>query len=200
MNRTEQVAFYVSKAEKQRLQEEADEADITLSKHLARIIETHRRDVDGDEAADRMDAEEKIERVANNALQQMETVLDQMQQRNDDLADMVTRSGAYSVANFELLKYQHGPPEATKTDALRVGSRRLRAPMTEHPDLLHPDPSADADDARDESDPLTVGTAEQATDESDQEEEEDEDEELSAADKFFKGRGRSKSESENHRW
>ena len=190
MSRTEQVAFYVSKAEKQRLKEEADEADVTLSKHLSRIIEKHRRDADGDEAADRMDAEEKIERVANQALQEIEDTARHTEQRVDALADMVARSGSYSVANFELLKYQHGPPEGTKTDALRVGSRRLRAPLSDHPDLLNGDGDSDSDDA----DTLAVEDAENA------DANDDDDEELSASERFFKGRGRSKDEVEETRW
>jgi hypothetical protein len=114
---------------------------------------------------------------------------------------MVARSGAYSVANFELLKYQHGPPEGIKTDALQVGSRRLRAPMTDHPDLLNRDLGADADadddDAQDESDRLVVESTEQ-TDNAESEDEEDE--ELTAAERFFKGRGRSKEEADETRW
>jgi len=138
MSRDKQVTFYVSQRKKDRLQREADEADVTVSTLLDSILDQHWADADTDEASERMDAEEKIERVANQALQEIEATARHTEQRVDDLAEIVARSGSYSVANFELLKYQHGPPEGTKTDALRVGSRRLRAPFSDHPDCLIP--------------------------------------------------------------
>ena len=151
MSRDKQVTFYVSQRKKDRLKREADEADVTVSTLLDSILDQHWADADTDEASERMDTEEKIERVANQAFQEIEATARHTEQRVDDLAEIVARSGSYSVANFELLKYQHGPPEGTKTDALRVGSRRLRAPLSDHPDLLDPD-----DDVNEELDRLPV--------------------------------------------
>jgi len=168
-----------------------------MSAYVNSILDEHWADADADEAADRMDAEEKIERAANQALQEIEDTARHTERRVDALADMVARSGSYSVANFELLKHQHGPPEGTKTDALRVGSRRLRAPLSDHPDLLDRDGDSDDDSnaGQDETDPLTVEDAANADDDK-----EDEEEELSASERFFKGRGRSKEEAEKTRW
>ena len=190
MSRTNHLGIYVSDAEQTRLEREAEQADLSLSGYIVSIIEAHWDDTDTGEAADRMDAEEKIERAANEALQEIEDTACHTEQRVDDLADMVARSGSYSVANFELLKHQHGPPEGTKTDALRVGSRRLRAPLSDHPDLLDSE-----DGSEDDANSLAVKDAENADDDDD-----DEDEELSASERFFKGRGRSKEEVERTSW
>ena len=192
MTRTEHVAVHVSKARKKRLEQEAAEADLSTSAYVNSILDEHWAQSDGEEAADKMDAEEKIERVTNQALREIEDAARHTEQRVDALADMVARSGSYSVANFELLKHQHGPPEGTKTDALRVGSRRLRAPLSDHPDLLD-DHDDDAD--QDEADSLTVEDTANADDDK-----EDEEEGLSASERFFKGRGRSKEEAEKTRW
>lgn len=161
------------------------------------VLDQHWADADADEASERMDAKEKIERVANRAVQEIEDAARHTEQRVDDLADMVARSGTYSIANFELLKYQHGLPERTKTDALRVGSRRLQHPLNDHPDLLDGDDGLDGD--QDGSDSLTVEEAENA-DEDDNGEDDDDEEELAASERFFKDRGRSKEEAEKTRW
>jgi hypothetical protein len=198
MTRTEHVAVHVSKARKKRLEQEAAEAELSTSAYVNSILDQHWAQADGQEAADKMDAEEKIERVTNQALREIEDAARHTEQRVDALADMVARSGSYSVANFELLKHQHGPPEGTKTDALRVGSRRLRAPLSDHPDLLDGDGDDDDDgDAdQDEADSLTVEDTANADDNKEDEDEE----ELSASERFFKGRGRSKEEAEKTRW
>ena len=188
MSRTEHVAVHVSKAKKKRLEQEAAEADLSTSAYVDSIIDQHWAHTDGEQASEKMDAEEKIERVANEALRQIEDATHHTEQRVDDIADMVARSGSYSVANFELLKYQHGPPEGTKTDALRVGSRRLRAPLSDHPDLL--DNDGDSDDV----DPLAMDGTENPN------RDDDDDEELSASERFFKGRGRPKEEVEKNSW
>jgi hypothetical protein len=197
MTRTEHVAVHVSKARKKRLEQEAAAAELSTSAYVNSILDEHWADADADEAADRMDAEEKIERVTNQALREIEDAARHTEQRVDALADMVARSGSYSIANFESLKHQYGPPEGTKTDALRVGSRRLRAPLSDHPDLLDGDGDSDdsGDASQDEADPLTVEDAENADNDDDTEEED-----LSASERFFKGRGRSKEEAEKTRW
>ena len=185
MSRDNRVSFYVSDADKNRIEREANQASESVSTYLMGVLEQHWADADADEAADRMDAEEKIERVANKALEQIEDATHHTEQRVDDIADMVARSGSYSVANFELLKYQHGPPEGTKTDALRVGSRRLRAPLSDHPDLLNGDSTDDVDS-------LTV----EDTENIDSESEDDDTDEPG----ILEGRGRSKEEAEKTRW
>ena len=97
MSRDNRVSFYVSDTDKNRIEREANEADASVSTYLMRVLEQHWADADADEAADRMDAEEKIERVANKALEQIEDATHHTEQRVDDIADMVARSGSYSV-------------------------------------------------------------------------------------------------------
>ena len=195
MTRDNRMSLYASDADKNRIEREADAAGVTVSTYLMSVLEQHWADADADEAADRMDAEEKIERAANQALQEIEDTARHTEQRVDDLADMVARSGSYSVANFELLKHQHGPPEGTKTDALRVGSRRLRAPLSDHPDLLDGDGDSEGD--QDESAPPTIEDTATADGDDD---DDDEDESSSVTDHILKGRGRSKEEAEKTRW
>ena len=186
------MSLYVSDADKNRIEREAEAAGVTVSTYLMGVLDQHWADADANEASERMDAEEKIERVANRAVQEIGDAARHTEQRVDDLAAMVARSGTYSIANFELLKYQHGLPEGTKTDALRVGSRRLQHPLNDHPDLLDGDDGLDGD--QDGSDSLTVEEAENA------DEDDDDEEELSASERFFKDRGRSKEEAEKTRW
>ena len=196
---TDHITVYVSPEERTRIKNEADDQGVNLSRYFIQAVEEKWEREDTETAASRMDAEEKLERIVQQGRQELEATARQTEQRVDALADMIARSGAYSVANFELLKYQHGPPEGIKTNALQVGSRRLRAPMTDHPDLPNRDldSDADTDDTQDDSEPLTVENVEQADD---AESEDDDDEELTAAKRFFEGRGRSKEEADETRW
>ena len=126
MSRTNHLGVYVSDAERNRIEREAEQADLSISGYIMSLVEAHWDSDDTADAADRMNAEEKIERLVDKATQELEASARHTEQRVDELADMMARSGSYSVANFELLKYQHSPPEGTKTDALRVGSRPCR--------------------------------------------------------------------------
>jgi predicted DNA-binding protein len=195
MRNRKTVSLYVEEADKSRIERESEQAGLSQSEYIKSILRQHWNEQDTDEAADKMDAEEKIERAANQALREIEDATRHTEQRVDALADIVARSGSYSVANFELLKHQHGPPEGTKTDALQVGSRRLRAPLSDHPDLL--DGDGDSEDDQDESAPLTVEDTANADGDDD---DEGEDESSSVTDHILKDRGRSKEEAEKTRW
>ena len=189
MTRDNKLTVYVTDEERTRIERGADEHGISVSRYFLDAVEERWNREDTETATARMDAEEKLERIVEQARQELEATARHTEQRVDDLADMMARSGSYSVANFELLKYQHGPPEGTKTDALRVGSRRLRAPLSDHPDLLD-------GDGEDDGDSLAVEDAENSSADDD----EDDDENLSVADRIFKDRGRSKEEAEKTRW
>ena len=115
MRNRKTVSLYVEEADKSRIEREAEQAGLSQSEYIKSILRQHWNQRDTDEAADKMDAEEKIERVANQALREIEDATRHTEQRVDALADIVARSGSYSVANFELLKHQHAPPEGTKT-------------------------------------------------------------------------------------
>ena len=85
MTRTEHVAVHVSKARKKRLEQEAAEAKLSTSAYVNSILDQHWAQADGQEAADKMDAEEKIERVTNQALREIEDAARHTEQRVDAL-------------------------------------------------------------------------------------------------------------------
>jgi len=139
MRNRKTVSLYVEEADKSRIEREAEQAGLSQSEYIKSILRQHWNQQDTDEAADKMDAEEKIERVANQALREIEDATRHTEQRVDALADMVARSGSYSIANFELLKHQHAPPEGTTTDALQVGvDTRTGQGSLSIPPLVHP--------------------------------------------------------------
>ena len=140
--------MYVSDSDLSRLEREADEADMSLSGYCMSLIERQWEAEDVEAAADRMDAEEKVEQIVADARDELTSIVRDVEQRNEDVADMTARAGSYSIANFELLKDEFDPAESRKAETLLTGSRRLRDPLEDHPDR---DLDVDPDEADDEN-------------------------------------------------
>ena len=134
MTRPNKVTFYVNDEELSRLDREAGEANMSRSSYVLSAIQRQWKAEDADEAADRMNAEEKVEQIVADARDELVGIARDVEQRNENVADMTARAGSYSIANFELLKDAHDPAEARKAETLLTGSRRLRSPLEEHPD------------------------------------------------------------------
>ena len=129
MSNTDHITVYVNDEERTRIQREADEAGMSMSAYIISALEDRWAREDTEATAERVEVEERVERITAHATDEMEAMLEQMQQRNDQLTDMVARSAVYSIANFESLKYQHKLPDEVKTNSLKAGARRLREPL-----------------------------------------------------------------------
>jgi hypothetical protein len=134
MTRPNKVTFYVNDEELSRLDREADDRNMSRSGYVLSAIQRQWKAEDADEAADRMNAEEKVEQIVADARDELVGIARDVEQRNEDVADMTARAGSYSIANFELLKDEFDPAEVRKAETLLTGSRRLREPLDEHPD------------------------------------------------------------------
>jgi hypothetical protein len=134
MTRSNKVTVYVNDAELSRLEREANDRNMSRSGYVLGAIQRQWRDDDADEAADRMNAEEKVEQIVADAREELVGIARSVDQRNEDVADMTARAGSYSIANFELLKDEFDPAESRKAETLLTGSRRLREPLEDHPD------------------------------------------------------------------
>jgi len=152
MTRSNKVTVYVNDEELSRLDREAGERDMSRSAHILATIQRQWLAEDADEAADRMNAEEKVEQIVADARDELVGIARDVEQRNEDVADMTARAGSYSIANFELLKDEFDPAESRKAETLLTGSRRLRSPLEEHPDRdldVDPDETDDSEENED---------------------------------------------------
>jgi sugar-specific transcriptional regulator TrmB len=116
-----------------RLETEADERDMPLSGYIVSIIERHWQTEDVETAADQANVEERVEAMVSAARDDLTEIAEDIEQRNDALADAVMKGGTYSIANFELLKRDF--PDAERKQYLKTGSRRLRGDDVPDPDL-----------------------------------------------------------------
>ena len=154
MTRSNKVTVYVNDEELSRLDREAGEANMSRSGYVLSAIQRQWLDEDADEAADRMNAEEKVEQIVADARDELVGIARSVEDRNEAVADMTARAGSYSIANFELLKDEFDPAESRKAETLLTGSRRLREPLDEHPDRdldVDPDEANGSSDASEES-------------------------------------------------
>jgi hypothetical protein len=161
MSNKNKLSIYVSDAKMARLEREADDADMSLSAYASTLIDRQWQREDTDEAAQELGAEEKVEQIVADAKDELVGIARDVEQRNEDVADMTARAGSYSIANFELLKDEFDPAEARKAQTLLTGSRRLREPLEEHPDRdLDVDPDdpdeTDEDGESDEDGPRNI--------------------------------------------
>lgn len=135
MTRANKLTVYASDQKTTRIEREADDAGMSVSAYILSALEDKWTREDTEATIERTDVEERVERAASQATDEMAAMIEQQQQRTEQMADMAARSAVYSIANFELLKLTQKPPEAARTKSLQIGSRRLRDPF---------DPDADA--------------------------------------------------------
>jgi uncharacterized membrane protein len=129
MSRDQRITVYVSEQERSRIEREADAQHTGLSNYIMSAVEEKWNREDTEETAERTEVEERVERIAAQATDNIEAMIEQQQKRTEQMADMVARSAVYSIANFESLKYSQKLPEAVKTNSLKIGARRLGDPL-----------------------------------------------------------------------
>ncbi|MCL7417449.1 MAG: hypothetical protein M8354_06380 [Halalkalicoccus sp.] len=134
MTRDTVISVYVSESEKNHLKSEADDEGETLSSYVYKLAQAERKRRGVEKAATDLSAEERIEALIAEATDTLEEIA-------QDTKDLNARAGAYSVANFELLKQNY--PDVRRKEVLQTGSRRLRYPLEEH------DITDDTDDQED---------------------------------------------------
>lgn len=144
MTRDTVISVYVSESEKNHLKSEADDEGETLSSYVYKLAQAERKRRGVEKAATDLSAEERIEALIADDTDTLEEIA-------KDTKDLNARAGAYSVANFELLKQNY--PDARRKEVLRTGSRRLRYPLEEHADLqvTSDEDENDQDDDRDDN-------------------------------------------------
>jgi hypothetical protein len=134
MSRDTVISVYVSESEKNHLQSEANEEGETLSSYVYKLAQAERKRRGVEKAATDLSAEERIEALIAEAKEDLTEIA-------QDTKDMNARAGAYSIANFELLKQNY--PDARRKEVLETGARRLRYPLEDH------DITDDTDDQED---------------------------------------------------
>ena len=142
MSRDELISVYVSESEKKELQAEADAEGESLSSYLYKLMQAERERRGLEKAAVEASAEERIKALIAEGVERMEEIA-------EDTKDINARAGAYSVANFELLKENY--PDSRRQEVLATGSRRLRIPLEDHADL-DPEHAGGGGDDRDRDD------------------------------------------------
>ena len=96
MSRDTPITFYVEENEAENLRREASRQDKTLSTHVYDLVTAERYRKTADERLRELNAEERIEGL-----------LADVRDLHADMVDMTARAGAYSIANWELLKRGH---------------------------------------------------------------------------------------------
>lgn len=139
MSRSEQVKVWVTEQTKAELVAEADRRDMSQSQLANQYIERGLR----------QDKEEEVSAETRAARQLQDIIdqgLDEFEQIAHDMKEMQARSGAHSVATFELIKDDY--PETTIQDAFVTGRDRLRED-TDPDDVAETrtDSTADSDDS-----------------------------------------------------
>jgi len=128
MSNTSPVSLYVSEAERNRLEREAEAADKSLSSYVMGHVRDEWDREDTEAAAARMDAEEKIEMLVADAKDELTSIAESIEEQNAAQRDMLAIAGKYPIANWEAMKYIDDPPESVRADALETAERRLRKP------------------------------------------------------------------------
>lgn len=148
MSQDEFIGVHVSSSLKRDIQEIAGSE--ATSVYVRKLLKQHVIEKKADDIDREAKAEEKIEKVAQKATDQIEEEVKKLNTTARQLQQLMGRSGAYSVANYELLKYQHDIPEGMRDDARKTGARRLSKDFLEGVELSPADIGIADDDTETE--------------------------------------------------
>ena len=115
--RDTQITVYVTDERKAELKQRADEEDTSMSGIINEMIDRQIQQDAQDAIASEARAEERIQELISVGTEQMlETA--------KEIRDMNVKFGAYTIANFELMKQDRSAH--VRKDALETGARRMR--------------------------------------------------------------------------
>ena len=145
MSNTNPISLYVSEAERNRLEREAEDADMSLSGYIMSHVRAEWDREDTEAAAARMNPEEKIELLVADAKDELRSIAEWIEEQQAAQRDMLAIMGKYPIANWEAMKYTDDLPESVRSDAIATAERRLRKPGEQE------GPTDPTDDTADES-------------------------------------------------
>jgi hypothetical protein len=159
--RDTQITVYVTDERKAELKQRADEEDTSMSGIINDMIDRQLQQDAQDAIASEARAEERIQELISVGTEQMvETA--------KEIRDMNAKFGAYTIANFELMKQDRSAH--VRKDALDTGARRIRQDLETGIQEVGEDTSATeasaettterptSDEASDSPDPATDDT------------------------------------------
>ena len=115
--RDTQITVYVTDERKAELKQRADEEDTSMSGIINDMIDRQLQQDAQDAIASEARAEERIQELISVGTEQMvETA--------KEIRDMNAKFGAYTIANFELMKQNRS--DHVRQEALDTGARRIR--------------------------------------------------------------------------
>jgi hypothetical protein len=115
--RDTQITVYVTDERKAELKQRADEEDTSMSGIINDMIDRQIQQDAQDAIASEARAEERIQELISVGTEQMvETA--------KEIRDMNAKFGAYTIANFELMKQDRS--DHVRQEALDTGARRMR--------------------------------------------------------------------------
>lgn len=116
-SRTEQVTIYVTEERKTELEQRADDQGDSLSGVINGMIDQQLQQDAQDAIASETRAEERLQELIQVGTEEMTEIA-------REIRDMNAKFGAYSIANFELMKHDH--TDHVRKQALSTGARRIR--------------------------------------------------------------------------
>lgn len=133
MVRDKSLTVHLSGSLKRDIDEMANDAGMTTSTYVRRVLKNHVTDEKADEIAREARAKEQIEEVAAIATDQIQQEVEEFTETAKAIQQLTARAGVYSVANFELQKQEFN--DTHRRDALSTGARRLRDDLLDGLDL-----------------------------------------------------------------
>lgn len=133
--RTKRVTFYVTEDEREALKREANDAGKSLSGYVLQLIRRQRQLDREEELAENLNVEERLAEITQQAVEDIDDSVSNVEDATDALRDLQARAGTYPLVNFRLLMRQYGPPEPWVNDQFKWASTKLKQPLSEHDPL-----------------------------------------------------------------
>ncbi|MFC7078073.1 hypothetical protein [Haloarcula halophila] len=118
------VYFYTSEETKQRINDQADEAGLSVSDFCEQVLKEHLEDTTSQSQEERYHPSQRLEVTIDDARRDLEAAIERLETAVDEeITDIQSLRTVYAISIWELLKSEYGSPhrkEAMQTAAARV--------------------------------------------------------------------------------
>lgn len=147
MSRDEQIGVHVSSSLKRDIEELSGTTPV--SKYVRKLLKQHVVEMNAKEIDREASAEEKIEKVAQRATDEIAAEVEEFRKTAKAIQSLTARGAFYGVASWEVVK--QGESQTMRNDARSTASRRLRKDIIEDLELeIDPEEIEDIEDEQSE--------------------------------------------------
>lgn len=120
------MSFYTSDETKQRIEEQAEKAGLSVSEFCEQVLEEHLEESTSQSQEERYHPSQRLEVTIDDARRDLKEAIERLEAAVDEeITDIQSLRTVYAISIWELLKSEYGSPH--RKEAMQVAAERVKA-------------------------------------------------------------------------